>query len=231
MLKYKEGVDILSDLGGVKTIAQAQEIFRQKLNPEHQKRLAAITCEEALLRVANAIALCDPDNVFIHTGSDEDMATVRKLSLEKGEEKELAIKGHTYHFDLPEDQGRIVAQTFYIVNEDEGLSSLAKKEPRQESHNYMKQYMRGIMRGKTMFVGFYIRGPVGAHSAIPAIEMSSSTYVMHSAGLLYRNCYTDFNKEVARRGEFFTNLHAEGSNRSEDMPKARIYMDRSWQTT
>ena len=129
MLKYKEGVDILSDLGGVKTIAQAQEIFRQKLNPEHQKRLAAITCEEALLRVANAIALCDPDNVFIHTGSDEDMATVRKLSLEKGEEKELAIKGHTYHFDLPEDQGRIVAQTFYIVNEDEGLSSLAKKEP------------------------------------------------------------------------------------------------------
>ena len=45
MLKYKEGVDILSDLGGVKTIAQAQEIFRQKLNPEHQKRLTAITCE------------------------------------------------------------------------------------------------------------------------------------------------------------------------------------------
>ena len=33
MLKYKEGVDILSDLGGVKSITQAQEIFRQKLNP------------------------------------------------------------------------------------------------------------------------------------------------------------------------------------------------------
>ena len=47
MLKYKEGVDILSDLGGVKTIAQAQEIFRQKLNPEHQKRLAPVSARES----------------------------------------------------------------------------------------------------------------------------------------------------------------------------------------
>ena len=83
----------------------------------------------------------------------------------------------------------------------------------------------------TMFVGFYSRGPVGARAAIPAIEISSSTYVLHSAELLYRNCFADFDAEIARRGEFFTNVHAQGPNRSEDVPKARIYMDRSWQTT
>ncbi|MGI6638149.1 MAG: phosphoenolpyruvate carboxykinase (GTP) [Desulfobulbus sp.] len=231
MLQYKQGVDLLSDLGGVHSMAEAQDLFKQRLSPEHLHRLNTITCEEALLKVANAIALCDPDTVIIVTGSEEDRAKIRRMSLEKGEESELAMAGHTIHFDLPEDQGRMINQTFYITNADEDISSLAKREPRETSHAYMRQYMRGIMRGKTMFVGFYSRGPVGAHSSIPAIEISSSTYVLHSAEILYRNCFADFDKEVVRRGEFFTNLHSEGSNRSEDIDKVRIYMDRSWQTT
>jgi len=231
MLEFKKGVDILSAVGGVTTIGEAKQLFEQRLESEHRARLAKITNEEALLKVANAIAMCEPDTVYIHTGSEEDRAFVRQLSLEKGEEKSLAIAGHTIHFDLPEDQGRMVKQTLYIANEGEQLSSLAKKELRQISHAYMDENMRGIMKGMTMFVGFYSRGPVGAKASIPAIEISSSTYVMHSAELLYRNCYGDFDVEVARRGEFFTNVHSEGTNRSEDIPKARIYMDRSWQTT
>ena len=231
MLEFKKGVDILSDIGGIHTIGEARQLFQQRLNIEHLRRLEAIQTEEALLRIANAIAMCDPDEVFIHTGSAEDCNIVKHMSLDKGEEADLVLPEHTIHFDLPEDQGRLIKQTFYIVSDDEGISSLAKKELRAESHAYMRQYMRGIMRGKTMFVGFYSRGPAGAHSSIPAIQISSSTYVMHSAALLYRNCYAVFDKEVVRRGEFFTNLHSEGSNRSEDIDKARVYMDRSWQTT
>ncbi|MBM9613180.1 phosphoenolpyruvate carboxykinase (GTP) [Desulfobulbus rhabdoformis] len=231
MLEFKKGVDILSAVGGITTISEAKKLFEQQLDQDHLNRLAKITNEEALLKVANAIAMCEPKAVYIHTGSEEDRAFVRRLSLEKKEEKTLAIEGHTVHFDLPEDQGRMVNQTLYIANEGEQVSSLAKKELRDESHAYMKEHMRGIMQGMTMFVGFYSRGPVGAKAAIPAIEISSSTYVMHSAELLYRNCFADFDAEVARRGEFFTNVHSEGTNRSEDIPKARIYMDRSWQTT
>jgi len=231
MLEFKKGVDILSAVGGVTTIGEAKSLFERRLDGEHFNRLATIKNEEALLKVANAIAMCDPDQVYVHTGSEEDRANVRRMSLEKGEEKTLAMPNHTIHFDLPEDQGRMVDQTFYIVNEDEKVSSLAKKELRDVSHAYMRDNMRGIMRGKTMFIGFYSRGPVGAKASIPAIEISSSTYVMHSAELLYRNCFADFDAEVARRGEFFTNVHSEGPNRSEDVPKARIYMDRSWQTT
>ncbi|MCL1981076.1 MAG: phosphoenolpyruvate carboxykinase (GTP) [Proteobacteria bacterium] len=231
MLEFKQGVDILSAIGGITTIGEAQKLFKEQLNPEHLQRLAAITNQETLLKVANAMAMCTPDQVYIHTGSAEDRERVLRMSLEKGEEQPLPIPGHTIHFDLPEDQGRMVDQTFYIANPDEKVSSLAKKEAREVSHAYIKEHMRGIMRGKTMYVGFYSRGPVGAKASIPAIEISSSTYVMHSAELLYRNCYADFDAEVARRGEFFTNIHSEGPNRSEDVPKARIYMDRSWQTT
>jgi len=231
MLKFKQGVDILSAIGGIATIGEASKLFAQRLDEQHRKRLAVITNEEALLKVANAIAMCGPDRVYIHTGSDEDCDFVRRMSLEKGEERPLIIPGHTVHFDLPEDQGRMVDQTFYIANPDEQVSSLAKKEAREQSHATINEHMRGIMRGKTMYVGFYSRGPVGAKASIPAIEISSSTYVMHSAELLYRNCLADFDAEVARRGEFFTNVHSEGTNRSEDVPQARIYMDRSWQTT
>ncbi len=231
MLKFKKGVDILSAVGGVTTINEARALFEQRLDKEHLARLAKITNEEALLKVANALAMCEPDHVFIHTGSEDDRKKVREMSLAKNEEAPLAIANHTIHFDLPEDQGRMVDQTFYIVNEDEPVSSLAKKELRAQSHAYISEHMRGIMKGKTMFVGFYSRGPVGARASIPAIEISSSTYVLHSAELLYRNCYADFDAEVTRRGEFFTNVHSEGPNRSEDIPKVRIYMDRSWQTT
>ncbi|WP_310599697.1 phosphoenolpyruvate carboxykinase (GTP) [Desulfobulbus sp.] len=231
MLEFKQGVDILSAIGGITTIGEAKKLFEQRLEPEHLQRLATITNEDALLKIANAMAMCAPDRVYIHTGSAEDCDHVRRMSLEKGEERPLAIPGHTIHFDLPEDQGRMVDQTFYIANPDEKVSSLAKKEAREVSHAYIKEQMSGIMSGKTMYVGFYSRGPVGAKASIPAIEISSSTYVMHSAELLYRNCYADFNAEAARRGEFFTNVHSEGPNRSEDVPKARIYMDRSWQTT
>jgi phosphoenolpyruvate carboxykinase (GTP) len=231
MLELNKGVDILTDVGGVTTIGEAHAIFEQKLDQVNQEKLAPITNEDALIKIAAAISMCEPDDVFINTGGPEDLAWIRKYSLEKGEEKELAKKDHTIHFDLPQDQARLVNQTFYIVNEGEKTSALAKKILRQEGHDYVSEFMKGIMKGKTMMVGFYARGPVGAVATTAAIEISSSTYVMHSAELLYRNCYDKFDAEAKRRGIFFTNVHAEGPNRPEDVPNARILMDRSWLTT
>ena len=45
----------------------------------------------------------------------EDAAACRKRSMDGGEECPLAMKDHTLHFDLPEDQGRMVDQTYYIA--------------------------------------------------------------------------------------------------------------------
>jgi len=231
MLQLKKGVEILADTGGVKTIHEAMAVIEQKLDAGNLEKLAPIKNEEALLKIANAIALCEPDDVFIDTGSEADTQWVREYSLRKGEEKKLAKEGHTIHFDLPQDQARLVNQTFYIVNEGENLSALAKSTPRAEALDYVRANMRGIMKGMSMLIGFFSRGPAGADAAIPAIEMSSSGYVFHSAALLYRNCYDRFDAEVERKGLFFTNLHSEGPNRPEDVPNARIFMDRSWLTT
>jgi phosphoenolpyruvate carboxykinase (GTP) len=231
MLEMKKGDDILAVVGGIATIAEARNVFADNLDETNNTKLALIKNEEALIKVANAIKMCRPDSVFVNTGSAADIQWIREYSLAKGEEKPLAKAGHTIHFDLPKDQARLVNQTFYIINEGERMSSLAKSVLRSEATEYVKKFMPGIMTGKTLIVGFYSRGPVGAQAALPAIEISSSGYVLHSAELLYRNCFSDFDAEIARTGLFFTNVHAQGNNTSEDVPNARIFMDRSWMTT
>ncbi|MDH7484685.1 MAG: phosphoenolpyruvate carboxykinase (GTP) [Anaerolineae bacterium] len=231
MLELKKGLDILTEIGGVRALDQALALFEHTCDKETRAKLGQIANEEALLKIANAIVMTEPDAVFVNTGSDADVQRVREMSPEKGEERALPMKGHTIHFDLPQEQARIIDRTFYIVNEGEETSVLALKIPRAEAYEYIKTHMKGIARGKTLLVGFFSRGPIGAPAAIPALEITTSTYVMHSADILYRHVYARFDQEVERSGLFFTNVHSEGPNRPEDLPLARVFMDRSWLTT
>ncbi|MBN1178926.1 MAG: phosphoenolpyruvate carboxykinase (GTP) [Anaerolineae bacterium] len=231
MLDMQKGVDILTEVGGIKTLDEARAFFETRCDSDTVAKLSRIANAEALLKIANAISMTDPDAVFVNTGSDADVRRVREMSIEKGEEQPLAMEGHTIHYDLCQEQARIIDRTFYIVNPDEPVSVMAKKILRDEAHEYVKTYMAGIAHGKTLLVGFFNRGPVGAEAAIPALEITTSTYVMHSANILYRNVYEQFDEEIERVGLFFTNVHSEGPNKPENLPDARVFMDRSWQTT
>ncbi len=231
MLELKKGIDILAEIGGINTLDEAKSLFELRCDQEDVAKLSKITNEEALLKIANAISMTNPDAVFVNTGSDADVQKVREMSLKKGEEQPLAMEDHTIHFDLAQEQARIIDRTFYIVNEGEEVSVLAKRILRDEAYEYVKTHMTGIAKGKTLLVGFFSRGPIGAQTAIPALEITTSTYVMHSANILYRHVYDQFDEEVLRLGLFLTNVHSEGPNRPEDLPNARVFMDRSWLTT
>jgi len=231
MFEKKKGADIVQEIGGIRTAEDAFRLFKKTLAPEHQKRMESIRNPEVVLKIANAIAMCQPDVIFVNTGSEADRDFIRNLALQKGEEKKLPVEGHTIHYDLKEEQGRIIDRTFYIKNPEETVSSLALAKERREALSDIREKMAGIMRGHTMIIGFYMRGPIGAPVSNPALEITSSAYVAHSAELLYRNAYAVFDEEVARLGHFYTNIHSEGLNRAEDLPNARVYMDRSHQTT
>jgi phosphoenolpyruvate carboxykinase (GTP) len=231
MFELNKGVDILSDIGGVTENDQAERIFQQNMAEADFAKIQRINNEKARLKIANAIVLGQPDQVFVNTGDEADKQYIRDMCLARGEERNLAIPGHTLHYDLAQEQARIVDRTFYIANDDETVSSLANRIGRQEAYDYVAQNMVGIMKGMILVVGFYSRGPVGAHAAIPAIEATTSLYVCHSAELLYRNCFENFDAEVERVGHFFTNVHSQGPNRPEDLPNARVFMDRAHQTT
>ena len=231
MLEKKKGIDIVTEIGGITTYEAAIKLFKDKLDKENLSRIQKIKHSEVVLKIANAAAMCEPEAVFINTGSEADKQYIRKMALKKGEEAKLPMDKHTIHYDLKDEQGRIIDRTFYITNQGEDVSSLANKMDRTKALMDIRDKMTGIMHGKTMIVGFYMRGPIGAPASNPALEITSSTYVCHSAEILYRNAYSDFDKEVDRLGHFYTNIHSEGLNRPEDLPNARVFMDRSYQTT
>ncbi len=231
MLELKKGADILAKIGGIKTIGQAKTLFRKKSDPETLEKLHLITNEEVILKLANAVSMMEPESLFVNSGSEKDIETIKDLGIRKGEETPLAIKDHTIHFDLPEEQGRVIDKTFYILNEGDKGSTLANKYLRDDALEYIEEHMKGIAREMTLFLGFYSRGPLGAEASSPALKITTSTYVMHSANILYRNIYDRFDQEVSRKGFFFTNVHSQGLNRPEDFHRARVFMDRSWLTT
>lgn len=224
-------IDISEIIGKIKSVESATKVFENKMDEANLSKLKNVKHPKILIKIANAIVLCDPDNVFINTGTDEDRQHVRDLSIKNEEEAPLAIDGHTIHFDLKEEQGRIIDRTFYISDKDEDVNSLANRMDRIEALKEIESKMVKIMQGKTMIIGFYMRGPVGSPVSNPALEITSSAYVSHSADILYRNEFLNFEKEVSRLNYFFTNIHSEGLNRPEDLPNARVFMDRKDQTT
>jgi len=228
--KFK-GVDIATEIGGIRTYEAAVELFETKLDKVNFSRIMLIKHPEILMTIANAIAMCEPDFVFINTGLKEDNRFIRDLCIKNGEEANLPMENHTIHYDLKDEQGRIIDRTYYIIDEGDEVSSLANKMLRDVALEDIRGKMTGIMHGKTMVVGFYMRGPVGAPASNPALEITSSAYVSHSAEILYRNEFPNFEAEVKRLGHFFSNIHSEGLNRPEDLPNARVFMDRKHRTT
>ncbi len=218
-------------LGGISTIEDAWKVIGEKTDDQNLSKLKKINIDSAIIKIANAAVMCEAGSIFVNTGSDEDKAYIKKGALEAGEEKVLAMEDHTIHYDLKEEQGRITDRTFYMAEPDERISSLANRVDRDEAFEDVKSKMTGIMKGRDMVVGFYMRGPVGAPASNPAIEITSSFYVCHSAEMLYRNRFEEFAAEVDRVGHYYTNIHSEGQNRPEDLPNARVYMDRHEQTT
>ncbi len=237
MLTKNAGTDIGETLGGISSLEPSKseqkcfEIFKANMDEKNFAKINKIKNQKVLIKIANSINICQPDSIFINTGSKEDKEFVKALAIKNKEENPLAISNHTIHFDLAQEQGRIVDRTFYITDPGDQVSTLANKMDRPKACEEIKQNLKGIMKNLTMIIGFYNRGPVGAKGSNPALEITSSAYVAHSADILYRNIFPAFNNEIKRAGHFFTNIHSQGLNRPEDLPNARVFMDRSKRTT
>ena len=75
----KDVIDLVTEIGKVTSIDMAMDIFKSKMDDTQFSRIQQIKNGDALLKIANAIKMCDPDRVFINTGSDEDKKFIRQL--------------------------------------------------------------------------------------------------------------------------------------------------------
>lgn len=206
-----------------------QEILNSKLSEDDYQKLAAIANPKVQQFIAESCKLCEPDKIFICSDSAEDIAYVRKQAVASGEEKPLAIPGHTYHFDGMNDQGRDRKVTKYLVPKDDSLSKALNQIERDAGLTEVKGLLKSSMRGRVMIVRFLSLGPTGSAFSIPCVQCTDSWYVAHSEDLLYRPAYQMFTQKKNADLNPFSILHSAGQMNedmvSQDEENKRIYID------
>jgi len=203
------------------------KLLRSKSNEASLANLLALDNPKLHAFVAEAVELCNPASVFVCTDSPEDIAYIRRLALETGAEKPLAIEGHTYHFDGYYDQGRDKDSTRYLLPRGKHLGAKLNTIDKDQGLAEVKDYLKNSMAGRIMLVRFFCLGPVGSRFSISGVQLTDSAYVAHSEDLLYRSGYAQF-KRLGKSPDFFRVLHSSGrleENISIDWPKRRVYID------
>ncbi|MBU4311877.1 MAG: phosphoenolpyruvate carboxykinase (GTP) [Candidatus Omnitrophica bacterium] len=203
------------------------ELLQKKCGQGNFKKLEALKNPKVMDFVAKYAELCNPDSVFVRTDSKEDAEYLRKKSLELGEEKPLATKGHTIHLDGYYDQARDKEKTKYLLRPDEVLGSDIKSVDREEGLKEIHGFFKGSMKGKEMYVCFFCLGPTNSVFSLPAVQITDSTYVTHSEDILYRSGYEQV-KKFKGGGGFFRAVHTAGEMEgavSKNVDKRRVYID------
>jgi phosphoenolpyruvate carboxykinase (GTP) len=206
------------------------ELLKNKCVENGFERLEALNNPALLDFIAEYTGHCEPDSVFVCTDSAADAAMMRKMAVEKGEEKSLKIEGHTIHFDGITDQGRDPKNTKFLYEKGKELEGLSGID-RDAGLSEIKGVLKGIMKGRQMLVLFFSMGPVDSPFYIPAVQLTDSYYVAHSEIILYRRGYEGFKN--AKPDDFFKVVHATGeteNNISKNVDKRRVYIDLKTET-
>ncbi len=203
------------------------QILRERLDEANLQKLTALPNPKLHRFVADFIELCDPASVFVATDDPEDVVHVRRQAIALGEESRLAVEGHTVHFDGYHDQARDKEKTRYLVSPGQDMGQRLNTIDKEQGVDEVREYLRGSMAGKELFVRFFCLGPCGSEFSIPCAQLTDSAYVAHSEDLLYRQGYEAF-RQIGDSGEFFRFIHSAGELEggvSRDVGERRVYID------
>lgn len=200
--------------------------LKEKCGDKNFKKLEALKNSALLDFVAKYVEDCDPASVFVRSDAPQDAQYIKDKTVENGEEHKLATAGHTYHFDSIHDQARDKANTKYLLPPGVDLGSNINSTEKAVGFKEVLGFLRNSMQGKEMYVCFFCLGPTNSEFSIPAVQITDSSYVAHSEGLLYRSGYEEFKKSASAK--FFKYVHSAGkleNGVSKDVDKRRVYVD------
>ena len=200
----------------------------QLLRGENLRKLESLGNPHVIEQVERFVELCKPLRVAVITDDPEEVAYVRKLALDNGEERKLKMEGHTIHYDGFHDQARDKPHTAVLLPEGQRLSRGIVSVEREVGLKEVLRLMDGCMRGKECLVRFFSLGPTDSRFSICALQLTDSAYVAHSEDLLYRSGYEQF-KRLNGSPDFFTFVHSAGElderNTTKNVDDRRIYID------
>lgn len=205
----------------------ALAFIKGRLDKINYEKLAAIRNERLFQFVADYVECCDPASVYVVTDSKEDLETIRKQSIETGEEIQLGIKGHTLHFDGYFDQARDKDHTLFLLPKGKDLGKHIEGTDKEEGTREVRGILKGMMKGRQMIVRFFCLGPTRSEFSYLSCQLTDSYYVAHSLDLLYRQGYEEFKRQGAK-ARFFRVIHSQGeleNGVSKNVSLRRVYMD------
>jgi phosphoenolpyruvate carboxykinase (GTP) len=139
--------------------------------------------------VREAIELCAPDQVFWCDGSEGEKNLLTGRAVEAGVLIELNQQkrpGCYLHRSHPNDVARVEQCTYICAHSQEQAGPtnnwMAPREMRAKLHGFL----RGAMRGRTLYVVPYLMGPAGSPLAKVGIELTDSIYVALSMRIMTR---------------------------------------------
>ncbi|MFH1904188.1 MAG: phosphoenolpyruvate carboxykinase (GTP) [bacterium] len=203
------------------------ELLKKKCTETSYRKLMALDNAKLHDFVGKYAELCNPDSVFVGDDSDEDAQYIRNKALEIGEEKKLAIQGHTIHYDGYNDQARDKAQTKYLLSAGMKLGASLNTIDKEAGLGEVHEYLKNSMAGKEMLVLFFCLGPTNSEFSIQCVQITDSSYVAHSEHILYRRGYKQFAR-IGNSEDFFRIMHSAGALEnmvSKDVDKRRVYID------
>jgi len=204
-----------------------EELLRTQLDAASLQKVLAIESDRLWSFLAEAVELLLPSSVFVATDDPADLAVIREVARQNGEETPLAMAGHTIHFDGYQDQGRDTSSTKYLLPPGTELGARINSISKAEGLAEIKRLLTGAMQGRQMLVRFLVLGPLRSSFAIPCVQVTDSAYVAHSEDLLYRPGYEEF-RQLGNSSDFFRFVHAAGhleNGVSVDWKKRRVYID------
>jgi phosphoenolpyruvate carboxykinase (GTP) len=196
--------------------------LRQRVGEEGFNKLIKIDNPNLHQFAAKYIELCNPDRVFVCSGTPDEVEYIREATIRNGEERRLAIEGHTIHFDNYYDQARDRKNTGILIPKGVELDEAIETKDRDTALKDIHEVLKDIMKGKEMYICFFCLGPAHSEFSIPAVQITDSSYVAHTEGILYRHGYEEFVVQ-GPNSRFFKFVHSQGEL---DERKTRKNLDR-----
>ncbi len=139
--------------------------------------------------VAETAALTQPDRIVWCDGSEEEKLRLTREAIES----QILIPlnpakrpGCYLHRSNPNDVARSEHLTLVCTPEKEGAGPTNNWMAPDETYAKLRGWLKGAMRGRTMYVVPYVMGPLGSPFAKVGIELTDSIYVVLNMRIMTR---------------------------------------------
>ncbi|CAG9820385.1 unnamed protein product [Phaedon cochleariae] len=176
--------------------------------------------QKAEIYVKENAKLCQPDNIHICDGSEEENDQLLELMRLQGTIIPLPKYDNCWLARTnPADTARVESKTFICTEKRSDTIPTPKKGvkgalgnwmPPQDMDEVVRERFEGCMRGRTMYVVPFSMGPVASPLSKIGIELTDSPYVVASMRIMTRMGRPVL-AELAKGAEFVKCLHSVGA--------------------